>query len=268
MTRSRSVLVAAVVGILVLIAGLVPQPVLDAQTAPAAPIRIRVQRTEVKPDMVQQWRMLIQNEASPAQKKGGMAWRHTWADGGPFGNSATFYTVSPVQNFAQFDSPNAIARVLGADGVAKYAARLQPTIASSRAWIEIFQPQSSIESGAKTPPAMVVLQTWQLLPGKGAEMTRLWQAEFMPVYRKAGVRDLWVYSAAFGAPMGEVTIVRPIGKYADLDARPGLLQRGGLTPDAAQLLQARRNALISSVTQTVLRYVPELSFGMPSRPTN
>ena len=267
MSRARVVAVA-IAGFVAIVVCWKGGPAANAQTAPAQPIRIRVQMTEVKPDMVQQWRTLIQNEAIPAQKKGGMAWRHTWSDGGPFGNSATFYTVSPVQNFAQFDSPNAVTRALGADGVAKYNARLQPTIASNRAWIDTFQPQNSIESGAKTPPAMVVLQTWQLLPGKGAEMTQLWQAEFMPVYRKAGVQDLWVYTAAFGAPMGEVTIVRPISKYAELDAQPGLLQRGGLSPEAAQLLNARRNALVSSLTQTVLRYVPELSFGMPSRATN
>ncbi len=210
MTRSRSVVVAAVVGILVLIAGLAPERVLDAQTAQPTPIRVRVQMTEVKPDMVQQWRTLIQNEAIPAQKKGGTPWRHTWIDGGPFGSSSTFYTITPVENFAQFDSPNSITRALGADAAAKYNAKLQPTIASNRAWIDTFQTQQSIESGAKTPPVMAVVQTFQLLPTTGAEMTQLWQSEFLPVYRKAGVRDLWVFTAAFGAPMGQVTIVRPI----------------------------------------------------------
>ena len=268
MTRSRSLAVAAAVGFLMLSADWASTPVLNAQNTPTQPVRIRVQVTQVKPDMVQQWRQLVQNEAIPAQKKGGMAWRHTWVDGGPFGVSGTFYTISPVANFAQFDSPNAITRALGADGAAKHGAKLQPLVVSNRAWIETFQTDQSIESKLKTPPPMVVVQTWQLLPGKGAEMAELWRTEFLPRYRKAGVRDVWVYAATQGAPLGQITVVRPISKYAELDQQPGLLQRGGLTPEAAAKVNARRAALVSGATTTVLRYVPELSFGMPGGATN
>lgn len=262
MTRSK--LVLAVVGLIVLLVGWQIVPPLLSQTTPAPPpVRIRVQVTQVKPDMAQQWQDLIRTEAIPAQKKAGVAWRHTWADGGPFGEAGTFITVQPIANFAQFDQPNAISRALGADAYAKYQAKLTQTIVSSRAWIEQLQPNDTIDSRSATPPALIVVQTLQTLPGKGAELSELWRTEYLPRYQKAGVRDVWVYTSTYGAPMGQVTIVRPIAKYAELDQQPGLLQRGGLSPEAAQQVNARRAALISGASTKVLRYLPDLSFGMP-----
>ncbi len=269
MTRARFTGVVGVVGLITSLGAWMSAPAAQTQnTATPAPTHIRVQVTHVKPDMVQQWQNIIRTEAIPAQKKAGMAWRHTWADGGPFGEGATFVTVQPVANFAQFDQPNAIARALGADGVAKYQARIQPTILSSRAWIDTLQPNDGINSNATTPPTMIVVQTYQALPGKLQELSELWRSEYLPRYRKAGVRDVWVYNASYGAPMGQVTVVRGISKYAELDQQPGLLQRGGLSPEAAQKVNARRAALISGANSSVLRYVPDLSFGMPARATN
>jgi hypothetical protein len=245
-------------------------PALQAQSsaAPQQPIRYRVQETHLKPEMVQQWRDLTRTEALPAQKKAGMAWRHTWQDGGPFGESSTFYVIQPVTSFAQFDQGAAITRGMSAEANAKYQARILPTIASSRAWIDTFQPNDSIESRAATAPPLIIVQTWQTLPGKLQEFLELWRSEYLPRYRKAGVRDVWVHTASFGAPLGQVTIVRPIGKYAELDQTPGLLQRGGLTPDAAAKVNARRATLATGSNQTVLRYVPELSYGTFGRATN
>ena len=269
MTRTR-LAVVAVVGCLVIVSPWASTPVVDAQgtTAQQAPVRIRVQVTQVKPDMVAQWQNLIRTEAIPAQKKAGTTWRHTWQDGGPFGAGYTFYTIQPVSNFAQFDQPNAINRAMGADAAAKYLARLTPTIVSSRAWIDTFNPNDSIESGSKTMPSIALVQTWQALPGKTAEFLELWRTEYLPRYRKAGVRDVWVHTTTHGGPLGQITIVRALGKYAELDQTPGLLQRGGLSPEAAQKANARRASLVSGSEMRVLRYLPDLSFGMPARASN
>lgn len=179
-----------------------------------------------------------------------------------------FVTVQPVTNYAQFDQPNAIRRALGDDAYAKYNARIQPTIISTHAKIDTFQANDSIESRSTTPPALVVVQTIQVLSGKGQEYANLWRADYLPHYRKAGVRDLWVFTSNYGAPLGQITTVRPISKYAELDQQPGLLQRGGLSAEAAQKINARRSALISSIETEVQRFIPELSFGTPPRASN
>ena len=269
MTRTRLAIVAGVVGFLVVASSWVSLPVMDAQgtAAQQTPMRVRVQVTQVKPDMIQQWQSLMR-EALPALKKAGMAWRHVWQDGGPFGAGSTFITVQPVTNFAQFDQPNAVRRGMGDDAYAKYQAKLTPTIVSSRAWIDVYQREASIESGAKAMPPLALVQSWQVLPGKTAEFVELWRTEYRPRYQKAGVRDAWLHTSTYGGHVGQVTIVRSLSKYAELDQTPGLMQRGGLSAEAAQKLNARRAALVSGFEQTVIRHLPELSYGMPSGATN
>src|SRR5262245_4214963 len=150
----------------------------------------------------------------------------------------------------------------------RYEARFTPTLISSSAWIDVLQRNESADSGAKLVRRLGIVSIWQVLPGKSAEFMDLWRTEYLPRYKKAGVSDVWVYSTAYGGPMGQVTIVRPIGKYADLDQTPGVLQRGGLSPEAAAKLNARRASLVSGAQQTVMRYLPDLSYGMPARATN
>jgi hypothetical protein len=273
MRRSTILVVGAILGCLAISALWASRTGARAQGTPAAaqqaaPVRVRVQVTQIKPDMVQRWQELTRTEAIPAQKKGGVTWRHTFAAGGPMGQSSTFVIVTPVTNFAQFDQGNAVRRALGDDAYAKYNAKIQPTIVSSHATIETFQPQSSIESRSTTPPALVVVQTIQVLPGKGADYTNLWRSDYLPNYRKAGVKDLWLFTTTYGAPLGRITTVRPISKYAELDVQTGLLQRGGLSAEAAQKINARRDALIASMETEVQRFIPELSFGTPVRASN
>jgi hypothetical protein len=94
--------------------------------------------------------------------------------------------------------------------------------------------------------------------------------DFLPAYRKAGVKDFFVYATNQGAPGGEFVLVRPIAKYADLD-QPGLLQRAGLSEADMDRINARRNALLATGIETeTYRFIPELSYGMPGpvRQTN
>ena len=87
----------------------------------------------------------------------------------------------------------------------------------------------------------------------------------LPAYKKAGVKDFWVYAANIGAPGGRITTVRPIANYAELD-QPGLLNRAGMAQEAIQQLNARRAALTAGNETSVSRFVPELSYGMPAPP--
>src|SRR5215471_14170746 len=110
-----AVLILAVVGWIVVAQGQRG----GAQQAP--PQRQRVEVTHVKPEMVQAYQDLIKDELIPNLKKAGIAYRWTWANG-PAGDSFTFVNEQPIANYAQYDQPGALQRVLGADGVAKYQA--------------------------------------------------------------------------------------------------------------------------------------------------
>lgn len=81
------------------------------------------------------------------------------------------------------------------------------------------------------------------------------------------MKDFWVYAVNFGAPGGQIITVRPIAKYAELD-EPGLLAKAGVTGDAAAQIGARRATIATVIDNELVRFVPELSFGMPAKTTN
>ena len=100
-------------------------------------------------------------------------------------------------------------------------------------------------------------------PGKGGEFAASLREDYLPAFKKAGVKDFWVFNTNQGEP-GTV-LVRPIASYAELD-KPGLLQQAGLTQDQQTKIGVRRNATLAGSTETnVYRFIPELSYGMPGQ---
>lgn len=233
--------------------------------ATAPPQRIAVTTTQVKPEMVAAWQDLVRTEAVPAFKKAGLPWRWVFASGPLGGQAFTFTTVAPVANFAQYDQPPAIPRMLGPEGAAKYNAKLLPMVVSTRTVIQTLIPSASLQSFGSTPPALVRVATMRLLPGKGPEFTAITASEFLPAFKKAGVTDHLVFATSYGGPANERTIVTYLSKYADLDT-PNPIARA-LGAEAAQKLNQKRAALTSGTEAIVLRLLPDLSFGVPKRPT-
>ena len=208
---------------------------------------------------------LIKNEANPALKKVGVAYRWTFAE---FiaGQNYTIVSVQPVPNFAQYDQGPILTRALGADGAANYNAKLRSTIVSTETKILTVQRPMSINSGSTTAPTYLQVQRILLAPGKAQEFTNIMTSDFLPNFKKLGVKDYWAYTTTFGGPQGEVTLVRPLSKLAEIDQGPLLTQAVGAAQAAP--INARRAALMISSEITFERYIPELSFGMPARATN
>jgi hypothetical protein len=230
------------------------------------PQRVMVVVTQVKPDMLQTYEDLIKNVANPALKKAGIPWRSTWATAS--GQGFTRVSVMPLPNYAALDQPNPLQQALGADGLANYNAKLRPTIQSTHTYVQTVRQDLSILSNSSTPPSFANVQTFQVAPGKGDEFTASMTSDYLPNYKKAGVKDFWVYASNFGGPAGQIVTVRPIAKYAELD-QPGLLNRAGLSAEAAAKIGARRAAVSTVIDNETARFVADLSFGGPqARTTN
>lgn len=235
--------------------------------AQPAPQRISITTTQIKPDMLVTWQDIIRNETIPALKKAGVPWRWVWANTPVGGPGFTYVTVTPVTNYAQFDQPSPLEKVLGADGLARYNAKIRPAIVSTHTEIHTMVQQASIQSFSGKPPALATVQTIQVLPGRGQEWAAITASDVLPALKKAGVTDYWVSTTTFGGPQQRRTIVTAIANFAQLDAGP-LLNRA-LGAEAAQKINEKRNALTTGPSEiTVMRFVPDLSFGAPSRPTS
>lgn len=215
--------------------------------------------THVKPDMIGAYDDLVKNDANPALKKAGVAWRWTLAN---FVSGPGFVRVSvqPLPNLAQFDQPGPMVRALGADGAALYNAKLRTMIVGTETFIDNLQPAISIQSNSSAPPAFLQVQEVRVLPGKGPEFISIMASDYLPHYRKL-VKDYWAHARTFGGQQGTYILVRPFTKFAELDAGPLLTQAVGA--EAAAKINARRGALTAASSIAFYRYVPELSYGMP-----
>ena len=233
-------------------------------TQQAPPARTLVVTTQVKPDMVAAYQELIQKEALPAYKKAGVPFRWVFSHG-PVGPGATFVSAQPIANYAQFDQGPLLRTAMGPEAYSKYLARLQPMLLSTHGVIQTLVQNASLQSFSAKPPAWVIVATTHLAPGKGQEYANLTTTEVLPALKKAGVTDSWMFAASFGAPGSQRTIVTPINNWAELD-QPNPMIRA-LGAEAAQKLNLKRVALTTGTESVVLRYVPEISYGVPVRPT-
>jgi hypothetical protein len=50
----------------------------------------------------------------------------------------------------------------------------------------------SIQSNASAPPPLVVVQDFQVIPGKNGDFANIMTQEYLPALKKAGVKDFWV----------------------------------------------------------------------------
>jgi hypothetical protein len=115
-------------------------------------------------------------------------------------------------------------------------------------------------------PPLLHWSAFAVEPGRGPEFGASIREDVLPAYKKAGVRDFWVYGPNFGnVGAGYRALVSPLAKYADFDAT-GLLQRAGLSPDQIAKMNARRDAVAVGTENVVYRFIPELSYGMPPVP--
>lgn len=231
--------------------------------APASS-HLLVQVWHVKPDMLATFRELVSKQLLPAQQKGGLQYRWTWSDTPMGGSGFTFVSTQPVANYAQFGLGPAGRRGMGDAAWNDYNTKLRTTLTGTESYIYTARPELTIRSGASTAPPFVEVTEWQALTGKTDEFVRVMSGEYLPAYRKAGVKDLWTYGVDYGeTPANHFVFVRAVTKYDEFDG-PGLLTRGGLTPAASTELGRRRGETATGMNRRVYQFVPELSFGSPS----
>ena len=83
--------------------------------------------------------------------------------------------------------------------------------------------------------------------------------EMRPVIQKAGV-DVWlVYRHVFGSEGNQITTIRSMSGYSELDAGP--LTSRILGPDEAVRLGAKGDQFLDSSRVVVAQYEKEISYG-------
>ena len=235
-----------VVACSVLLAGL-------AQAQETTWIEARV--IQVKPDCVAEWRELQKNGVGPALQKAGTEWRAAYT--AAMGNSYEFVFVTPIPNFAWLDDRSP-------DFPEGLIAKVDACHQGRQVYAQIYEPELSARRDRSTPPKLAVVNYVTVVPGMGNEYRELLKTEVMPAIQKVA-SGFEVYRTIFGGPTQWLT-VRFIDKMADIDEGPAL--RRSLGDDGFRRVNAMRSRIVSHRERTIMRFEPELSFGIGSASTS
>jgi hypothetical protein len=266
------------IGMCSLVFGLLGQPVLSQQATAAkqaAPKKAATRKAKpaeagaqagwlsinivrVKADMLTQYQEFARNETIPALKKGGVKERQAWGTG-VFGESYEFVYVTPIESFAQYDSPGPLVKALGEEGARAYGEKARRFILSSHTFGVQTRPDLSLMGNMTGPPKLAVINSIHVLPGKGPAFEALLKGDVLPAVKKAGVTNYFVSQTVFGGDPNEYVTLTLMDNFAEI-GKGSPVARGMGGQAAFNRWAAKVGGIIASQERSVGRYLPDLSF--------
>ncbi|HSB11902.1 MAG TPA: hypothetical protein VLM38_20620 [Blastocatellia bacterium] len=233
--------------------------------SPAAPGWLSINIVRVKADMLAEYQDFAKNETIPALQKGGVKQREAWGTG-VFGEAFEFVYVTPIDSFAQYDSPGPIVKALGEEGARAYGAKARRLIVSSHTYAVQTRPDLSLMGNMSTPK-LAVINSIRVVPGKGPAFESLLKTDILPAVKKAGATNYFVSQTVFGGDPNEYVTVTPMDSFAEIGkGSPVVRGMGGQA--AFNRWLAKVSGIIASQERTVGRYLPDLSFPTPAKAEN
>lgn len=209
-------------------------------------ILINVNRLLLKPTAVEKFRAFHLNEAMPAQRAGGAAWRLTTTE--VFGQSWTMTISTPLENFAQLDDESF---VFSESGESLFGLSVE----SRERLVMQTRPDLGIASDQTVFPVrrMAYMQVRQ---GRIPQFESFWAGTILPAMRNRGVEAYTIFQTLLGGSQGQYIGGMWLPNYAALDS---LDMATLLTP--AQ--QAEFGELVESFEVKIQSVDQELSYGFP-----
>ncbi len=218
---------------------------------------IRVTTVKVKPEMVQEWREIEKNEIMPAYKKANVPAYDVWQTS-LFGDAYEYNIVVTVPKFEQFDGDSPFVKTMKPEDRVRLGYRLAKCIVSSHSSALLMQAGTSVIKEGAAMPDLIMVSQIQLQPKNVNAYLSYLKEEIKPVMQKAGV-DWWlVYRDIFGAERTQITTVRSMKNWAEIDAGP--VTRRLLSPPEYTRVTDKGNALVESSTISMGHLVKDLSY--------
>ena len=225
----------------------------------AAPM-VQVRITQVKPEMVVEYREL-QEKYSKALKKAGLSSKHVWTSGRA-GTIAEYYIVTPFTKFAEFDDwPYSIGRTMGPGPAAAWVARARRCILSSSQMILQRIDEATIPMKEGRKPVLALAELRKTAPGTRHTYEEYLETEYVPLLKKAGVDGFYVFRMRHGGSPRDIVTLRLFDKWAELD-QPNPLAKI-LGPEKTTELNRKGGRTLVGREKIILRYRDELSFTNP-----
>jgi hypothetical protein len=234
----------------------------SAAQPPAGPMFMHLTVTRVKPDMVTEWQEFVKTESLPAMQKAGVKVREVWVSA-IFAESYEYVTVSPVENFAQYDGPSPTVRALGEEGARAYGAKARKMIASQHSYVLQARPDLSVQAKTQEPPKLAVVTMVQIAPGRATEFESLVKSDLLPVIRKADLKGYYISQTVLGGNANEYTALALVDNFAEIGKGEPLARVLG--QEGANKLRQKLAGIVTNVERSVYRFVPELSLPQPTQ---
>lgn len=258
MNRSETLRKVRDASLLVLVLGTLLGPAqAGGQAPPTRTTRLLVTVTRVKPEMLEQWLALQENEVVPALKKAGVGQRAVYQT--LLGETAEFVSVRPLESFAEFNGPSPLERALGAQKAADLLGKLRKCMGSVHRSIENRQDEFFLDPGVAP---VLFASRYRPTPGRSGDYMSFIRTEMFPVMQRAKQEGtfagLSVTVSGHGGESGLITLNMYYTDFAPLDGPPPVAKTLG--PEGTREFLAKGAGLITPLEWIVRRRVAELSF--------
>ena len=216
---------------------------------------------QVKPDKLDDFNDLYQEEINPALQEAGVPWRSAWGTG-EFGDIYQRLFVTPMDGFADLDIGGPLARSLDQRRLDRVLSKLREYTDSRGSYAVLYREDLSVESDDVSGLPIARVTNLHVAPGRTAEFEEFLQNNHEN-FRSAGV-IFGIYHRQFGPGPVVWQIVENLRSYSEL-ARGGILRAFG-DADAARAL-TELAGVVTEVERTVIRYDVSLSYRGAADPT-
>jgi antibiotic biosynthesis monooxygenase (ABM) superfamily enzyme len=227
------------------------------QSQMAAPKWSVVTFVSVKPDQVSEFEAW-QKELMAAYKKADVPSRDVVQT--IMGDLFEYISIYPVSHFADLDGPTPVEHALGKEEADKLMQKGRAYIQSAHRIASIGRDDLSLNAqrASAAPYALVIIV--QLMPGKTSNFEAWLKNQYLPVLKKADVKNFWTSRTVFGGDPDETVMVTPLDKMAAIDAGPPAERVLG--KEGAQKLFGEVQSYTRSVQYRMVRYRADLSYDM------
>ena len=244
--------------LLAIVSVLVTTALLPGETLAQSPqTRLLVSEVQLKPDKIDEWLALQEDEVVPALKEAGVTERDVYR--AVIGDATTFVVVRPLPSFAEYDGPGLLAESLGTRRAQDLVRRLRDCIMAVESRIENRRDDFFLDPGNSEA---LFYSRYRASPGRSGDYMNFVRDEMFPVFEQAQENGtfagLSVTVSGQGGEAGLITLNMHYDDFAPLDGPPPLALTLGPAGTAEFL---RKGAgLITGIEQLIYRRITALSF--------
>ena len=222
---------------------------------------LRITEIRIKPESMRDWIDLQKSEAIPMERKAGFAWREVWTSGNEYFERII---VEPIPDLAALGGPNPAVKAIGAEQAAALHDRIWRMVTGVRSVIAVTRPDLGF--GTSPPkPRYALLTILDVRNGHAKDFDAFISGEIVPALKKGGAMSLTVVQVMFGDDVNRYFILVPVSGYAEI-AKGTALERG-LGPEGVSELSRKSSSFVSRVERRMIRYIADLSYGVPAPAT-